>query len=77
MPPFAELGGIVVDETFRQLGVGAALLTSAEAWAAGVGCTMFRVRSNALRTESHKFYERMGYTASKSQRIYDKELSGG
>jgi len=76
MPPFAELGGIVVDETFRRLGIGAALLTRAEAWAAGEACTLFRIRSNALRTASHAFYERMGYTASKSQRIYDKKLFG-
>jgi len=76
MEPFAELGGIVVDETFRRLGIGAALLTRAEAWAAGEACTLFRIRSNALRTASHAFYERMGYTASKSQRIYDKKLFG-
>jgi len=76
MLPFAELGGIVVDEAFRRLGIGAALLTSAEAWAAGVGCILFRIRSNALRTKSHAFYERMGYIASKSQRIYDKQLPG-
>jgi GNAT superfamily N-acetyltransferase len=76
MPPFAELGGIVVDEASQRLGIGRALLRRAEAWAAQSGCAFLRIRSNTLRLGAHEFYQRMGYTASKSQRVYDKELPG-
>jgi len=76
LPPFAELGGMVVDKGHRSSGIGGALMARAEDWAAECGCSIFRIRSSTIRTGAHKFYERMGYTASKSQQVFDKSLSG-
>ena len=75
--PFAELGGMVVDDAHRRSGLGRALLTGAEAWAAGAGCSLLRVRTNTRRVEAHLFYSEMGYQVLKTQTIFEKSLSPG
>lgn len=75
LPPFVELGGIVVDEACRESGIGHALLARAEEWTIQSGCTIVRIRSDIRRVSAHKFYERMGYTVSKSQQVFEKSLS--
>jgi GNAT superfamily N-acetyltransferase len=72
--PFAELGGLVVDEGQRGAGVGAALLSRAEGWARRAGCSVLRVRTNTIRARAHDFYRKAGYGVSKDQRVFDKEL---
>lgn len=57
----AEIGGLVVDAGYRQLGVGRSLMHQAEVWAREQGCTAVRLRSNVVRTDAHVFYERLGY----------------
>ena len=74
-PPFAELGGLIVDENSRSKGVGKALLTSAESWAKKQGLTIIRVRSNVIREKAHEFYLREGYQIIKSQHVFEKKLS--
>jgi hypothetical protein len=32
------------------------------------------VRTNEIRTRTHAFYEREGFTKTKSQRVYDVDL---
>ena len=71
----AELGGLIVDERFRQSGVGAMLLRQAEGWATQQDCAAMRVRSNAVRDDAHSFYARAGYTTIKTQRVFHKVLS--
>jgi len=70
----AELMGLVVDSKARRRGVGLALVRAAEEWAREQGIDLMTVRSNAVRTESHPFYERLGYTHTKSQHVYLKRL---
>jgi GNAT superfamily N-acetyltransferase len=77
VPPFAELGGLVVDEGHRGAGTGGALLACAEEWAVEAGCSKLRIRTNVRRAGAHQFYDRMGYTAAKSQRVFDKKLARG
>jgi GNAT superfamily N-acetyltransferase len=72
--PFAELGGLIVDESRRGSGVGAALLSRAEEWAREAGCALLRVRTNVLRAGAHDFYRRAGYAVIKEQRVLEKEL---
>ena len=72
--PFAEVGGLVVDAAWRGRGVGAALLAAAEAWAAERGFELMRVRSNVIREDAHRFYERHGYTNTKRQIVFAKRL---
>lgn len=71
---FAELGGLVVRETARGSGLGRALVEAAEAWARGAGFGQLRVRSNAVREATHRFYEHLGYATAKSQRVFSKPL---
>ena len=59
--PVGRISMMVVDETLRSRGIGAALVRGAEEALAGQGCYMVEVTSNARRTEAHRFYERLGY----------------
>ncbi len=73
--PYAEITGLVVDERCRSAGVGQGLVAGAEAWARAHGYTVVRVRSNVVRSDAHRFYERLGYRRQKSQHVFDKTLS--
>lgn len=70
----AEIGGLVVDEGARGRGIGAILVTAAEAWAIERGFSAVTVRSNVIRKEAHAFYRRLGYDVQKSQVKFRKTL---
>ena len=72
--PAAEIAGLVVDEAFRGLGIGARLIDEAERWAADQGYGLMRVRSNVKRNRARRFYERAGYAVTKRQRNFEKRL---
>lgn len=72
--PYAEIGGLVVDESERSRGVGRALVAEAESWAAARGYATIRVRSNVVREGAHRFYSARGYEASKRQTVFVKAL---
>jgi hypothetical protein len=44
-------------------------------WVIAQGLDTIVVRSNVARAESHPFYERLGYTRTKTQHAYVKMLS--
>ncbi|KRE89125.1 hypothetical protein ASG87_06195 [Frateuria sp. Soil773] len=69
-----EIVGLVVSGAIRRGGVGRALVQDAERWARAQGFDAIQVRSNVVRTESHPFYERLGYVRRKSQHVYAKPL---
>lgn len=69
-----EILGLVVDAAYRGQGVGRQLVAAVEWWAARRGLERMVVRSNVARTESHPFYERLGYVRAKTQHAYRKEL---
>lgn len=69
-----EIVGLVVAESCRRAGIGRALVEQAERWAGARGPESLVVRSNTLRTESHRFYPTLGFTASKTQAVYQKPL---
>jgi GNAT superfamily N-acetyltransferase len=69
-----ELLGLVVDSRERGRGVGRRLVSAVEEWARARGLEQMAVRSNVTRTESHPFYERLGYTRVKTQHAYRKHL---
>jgi GNAT superfamily N-acetyltransferase len=71
---FAEIAGLVVDEGHRGRRIGEALVAAAEAWARERGHVRMRVRSNVVRERAHRFYERLGYTITKRQAVFDKPL---
>jgi GNAT superfamily N-acetyltransferase len=72
--PFAELGGLIVDESHRASGIGGALLETAEAWARDQGHCFLRIRSNTARTGAQAFYGALGYGSIQTQYVFDKEL---
>ena len=73
-PPFAEVGGLVVDEAARGKGVGKLLVEAGAHWAAERGYRKLRVRSNVVREDAHRFYEREGFRRVKTQAVFDRGL---
>jgi len=71
---WAEIVGLVVDQTVRQRGVGAALVQWAREWAKARGQNRLRVRSNVVRPEAPAFYASQGFTQTKQQRVFDSQL---
>ncbi len=71
---FAVINGLVVAEQHRGARIGEKLVHAGEAWVRERGLTRVRVRSNVLRERTHGFYERLGYTPKKAQKVFDKEL---
>ena len=70
----AEIGGLVVDENRRGLGVGKALLKRAWEWAGDKGFGELRVRSNTAREPYVKaFYLANGYEVVKTQWVFRRQ----
>jgi GNAT superfamily N-acetyltransferase len=71
-----EIGGLVVEETQRRLGLGRLLMGRVERWAQETGFSTVTVRSNVTRRfEAHVFYERLGYRLVKNQRVFKKSVA--
>jgi len=70
----AEITGLVVDAEFRSGGAGRSLVERGEEWARQRGLAQIGVRSNVVRGRTHVFYERLGYTATKTQKVFRKRL---
>lgn len=71
---FVEIAGLVVDEHQRRKGIGKLLVEQVAQWAQSKGCNSIRVRCNVTRTESHRFYEGLGFGLNKEQKVFDKKL---
>jgi GNAT superfamily N-acetyltransferase len=69
---FAEIGGFVVTEKYRNIGVGKKLLKVSEEWALKRKLPKLRVRSRIEREDAKKFYLKMGFSISKKQSVFDK-----
>lgn len=55
------ISALVVDESVRGAGIGAALLAVAEAICQARGVTQVELSSSMHRLDAHRFYERAGY----------------
>lgn len=73
-PAGAEIAGLVVDESRRGAGIGAALVAAAADWARTRGCRTLRVRTNVVRERALRFYEREGFGRIKAQHVLEKAL---
>jgi len=69
----AEILGLVVDERLRGAGIGRRLVERALSWSRRRGCPRVVVRSRTSRTDAHAFYERLGWTRSKTQHVFERE----
>lgn len=65
---------IAVDETYREKGIGKALLCAIEDWAEACSCCGVRLVSGFDRTGAHEFYLRCGYTNRKQQKNFIKHF---
>lgn len=72
--PYGEVAGLVVDSRHRSRGYGAELLATAEEWFRGRGVPEVLVRSNTMRADAHRFYDREGYGRAKTQVVFTKSL---
>ena len=72
--PFAEIGGLVVDEQHRRKGYGEQLMRKCEEWAKVMGFEEVRLRSGGQRKGAHEFYRRIGYENVKWQEVFSLKL---
>lgn len=72
--PFAEIGGLVVEEQWRGRGIGRALVRATKQWSASQGINELRVRCNVKRKEAHAFYAGIGFTELKEQKVFQFSL---
>lgn len=71
---FVEVTGLVVDENVRGQQIGKKLIESSKQWSQNHGISTIRIRCNVLRTESHKFYQALGFSSSKEQKVFEMSL---
>lgn len=71
---YAEIGGLVVDSSFRRHGIGLKLMEESEEWAKNNGYKEIRLRSGGQRKDAHKFYEKIGYKNINWQQLYKLSL---
>jgi GNAT superfamily N-acetyltransferase len=72
--PRAEIRNLVVDSHFRSVGAGRLLAERGEQWARERGLAVIGLHSNIIRERAHAFYLRLGYTITKSQKVFRKTL---
>jgi GNAT superfamily N-acetyltransferase len=60
----AEIESVHVHPDHRSSGIGSALLRDAIERARRLGCYRVQLTSNVVRTDAHRFYERLGFVPS-------------
>lgn len=73
-PASAVIGGLVVRDGSRGLGVGKRLCLEIEQWAQIRSIPLLRVRSQIVREDAHRFYLREGYRKVKTSLVFEKPL---
>jgi GNAT superfamily N-acetyltransferase len=71
---YASINGLVVDERWRDGGIGRALVAAGEEWARQHGATEITVRSRSTRERAHRFYAQNGYDEIKLSHVFGKPL---
>lgn len=69
--PFVEIGGLIVDENYRNLKIGKQLIEQVNLWAKKHQVKKLKVRCNIKRAESHRFYEQIGFKENKQQIAFE------
>lgn len=57
----AQIESVRVASALRGRGIGEAMFADAEARARAAGCSLMQLTMNASRTDSHRFYKRLGF----------------
>ena len=74
-PAHSLIGGLVVKDGARGMGVGKRLCAEVEEWSRGKGLAVVRVTSRSTREDAHRFYLREGYRQTKTSAVFEKVLS--
>jgi ribosomal protein S18 acetylase RimI-like enzyme len=69
-----EIGGLIVADGKRGLGIGRTLVREAEKWASEQGLQTLVVRSQIKREEAHRFYLGLAYERVKTSAVFRKIL---
>ncbi|MBB6269770.1 GNAT superfamily N-acetyltransferase [Pedobacter cryoconitis] len=72
--PFIEIAGLVVDENYRNQQTGKKLVEQVKEWGIKKGISKLRVRCQTKRTETHRFYQKIGFTQQKEQKVFDMDM---
>jgi len=72
--PYCEIRGLVVDDAYRSKGIGKLLVEMAKQWGKEKGNDKLRLRCNIKRTETHLFYQRLGFKEAKQQKVFEIEI---
>ena len=72
--PFCEIRGLVVDDQYRNRGVGKLLVEQAKKWGREKTNDKLRLRCNVKRTEAHLFYQHLGFKEAKQQKVFEIEI---
>src|SRR5258708_14761665 len=59
--PYCEINGLVVDENYRGKAVAKLLIKKAKQWGKERGNDKLKLRCNVIRTETHLFYQHLGF----------------
>ena len=73
--PFAEIGGLVVEENSRGRGIGKALMAQVKDWSLQQQLFTLRVRTNVKRQEAQAFYRSLQFKEIKEQKVYQMNLA--
>jgi GNAT superfamily N-acetyltransferase len=71
MIPYCEINGLVVDENYRGKGIGKLLIEKASQWGKEKGNDKLRLRCNVIRTQTHLFYQHLGFREIKQQKVFE------
>ncbi len=74
MPAYCEIRGLVVDDGYRNQGIGKMLIGKAKQWAKEKGNSKLRLRCNVIRTETHLFYQHLGFIETKQQKVFEVDF---
>ena len=71
---YTEIHGLVIDKNYRKAGIGKKLIEKAKEWAKEKGDSKLNLHCNIIRTETHKFYEHLGFKEIKQQKVYSIDI---
>jgi|SRR5882724_4665401 len=71
---FCEIGGMVVSEKHRGMGIGRLLVQEIKNWTSAKMVTVLKVRCNEKRMTTHQFYLSTGFHETKTQKVFVMDL---
>ena len=73
-PPEAVVQALVVDQAYRDRGVGRDMMMMVETWARNHGFRSVALYSSAVRPEAHACYRTIGYRRAATSHLFRKRL---